>query len=590
MKKLILSFLVMTGAVSLSAQDYIQIHIDSPSQDYTIDATLGADHMEFPTPVSGQLAMANDGVSGPADNDEWNEVGSYCCDSIINGAEIAGKVALISRGSCSFFEKIQYAWEQGAVAVIIWNRAPLGITVDTHVDGLITMTLAGISADVDIPGYFITHEDGLELARLMQEGTVDVTFDTPAMYDAVGPYAYATPVDQIRPLDDIRVATFTREQDTLFNVEFKVTITDPESTVTELITVVPELLPGKNLAGDVQEPQVDFDTYTPPAVTGMYSMVFTATTEDGTHQLDNTVIERNFEITDYTFALEDGSSTDPDGIQMNYEVYSNLGDGLFNVGAFYRTAAAGSATHASFAIGNPQEIFDNEEFEFNIFLFDADEDGDGIIDPEFYTANELAEATYEMTGDENPNELIIVNFDVPAALEADKIYCVYVDAGDQLGFTDNQPAFTTSGDIPYPLENTYVLWGTPDGPLEETDGFEYWNDDGAGFAKAGRHPVVRLYLDGFVGLEENDFLTESQFSVGPNPARDEITLFFDLPSASNAEYILYNIEGKKIDHQQIGTHFRSIENIDLSGLDAGNYFISINTESGVATRKFVIMK
>lgn len=590
MKKFAFLSLAMMCFLTFTAQDYIQIHVDSPMQDYIIDATLGADHMEFPTPVSGELAIANDGVSGPADNDDWNVVGSYCCDSIINGDEIAGKVAFISRGSCSFFEKIQFAWVHGAVAVIIWNRAPLGITVGTHVDGLITMTLAGISADCDIPGYFISHEDGVELMRLMQEGTVNVTFDTPAMYDAVGPYAYATPVDQIRPLEDIQVATFTREQDTLANVEFTVTITDPMGVETELVTVVPELLPGKDGAGNVLEPQVEFDTYTPPALTGMYSMVFTAATGDGNHPLDNTVIERNFEITDYTFALEDGTTSDPDGIQMNYEVYSNLGDGLFNVGAFYRTAAEGSATHASFAIGNPQEIFDNEDFEFNIFLFDADEDGDGIIDAGFQTGTELAEGSYEMTGDESPNGLIVVPFDNPATLEANKTYCLYIDAGDQLGFTDNQPAFTMSGDIPYPLENTFVLWGTPDGPLEEPDGFEYWNDDGAGFAKAGRHPVARLHLDGFVGLEENDFLSESQFSIGPNPATDEISLIFDLPSASQTEYILYNIEGKKLRHEQVGVQFRTTEIIDLTGLDSGNYFLSVNTDSGVATRKFVIVK
>ena len=590
MKKLLTLSLILIATGTLSAQDYIKIHVDSPFQDYTIDATLGADHAEFPNPISGELAMANDGVTATTDNDTWNVLGSYCCDSIVNGPDIAGKVALISRGACTFWSKVQNAWEQGAVAVIIWNRAPLGVTVGTHTDGLITMTLDGIPEEVNIPGYFISHEDGYELKRLMDQGPVNITFDTPAMYDAVGPYAYATPVSQIRPLEDIQISTFTRELDTLANVEFRVTITDPLGTVTELTTVVPELFPGKDNAGNVLEPQVEFDTYTPPALTGMYTMVFTATTESGEHPLDETVITRNFEITDYSFALEDGSVTDTDGYTWNPSAFADHANGLFNVGAFYRTAAATSATHASFAIGNPQEIFDNGEYEFTLRLFDADANGDGIIDEGFYTGSELAEATYSMTGNEQPNELIIVSFDTPAALEANKTYCIYVDAGSEFDFTDNQAAFSTSGDIPYPLESTFLVFGSMAGPIEETDGFEWWNDDGEGFAKAGRHPIVRLYIDGFTGLEEHDFLTEAQFNIGPNPASDQVTLYFDLPSSSVVEYILYDLNGKKLRHEQIGAQYKTNELIDIQDLESGNYFLSVRTDSGLATRKFIVIK
>lgn len=579
-------------SLNFYGQDYIQVHITSPSQDYIIDATLGADYptATFPDPVSGEMAIANDGVSGPADNDTWNIVGSYCCDSIINGADIAGKVALISRGSCSFWEKITYAWDHGATAVIIWNRAPLGVQVGTHVDGLITMTLAGIAEEVDIPGYFISHEDGLELHQLMQDGPVNVTFDTPSMYDATGPYAYATPVDQIIPLDDIRVATFTRHQDTLFNVEFNVTITDPMGTETILTTMVPELLPGKDATGTVIEPHVDFDSYTPPALTGSYSMVFTATTQSGTHALDNTVIEREFIITENTFALEDGSYTDPNGVQMNYEVYSNDADGLFNMGAFYRMGSDGSASHASFAIGNPAEIFDNGEFEFEVFLYDADMDDNGEIDPGFYNENPIADAAYEMTGDETANQPIVVTFDAPADVSAGGIYCVVVNAGDQLSFTDNQPAFTTSGDIPYPLQNTFVLFGSSAGPLEELDGLEYWNDDAtAGFAKGGRHPIIQLHMDGFVGIEEYENLSHEQFHVGPVPATERIRLFLDLES-NYLDYMITDCFGKRLDMVESSPVNGSEMSLDVSHLAAGTYFLSIRTEEGIATRAFIVQK
>lgn len=589
MKKSLLIALTCFAFIPLSAQDYIQIHVDSPSLSFIMDATLGGDHIEFPTPHSGELAFANDGVSGPADNDTWNVVGSYCCDSIINGDDIAGKVALVSRGSCSFWEKTTFAWAEGAVACLIWNRAPMGILVNTHVDGLINMTLAGIDVDlIDIPTYFVTHEDGLVLSRLMEDGPVSITFDTPSMYDAVGPYAYATPVDQIRPLEHISVATFTRDLDTLLNVTFNCVITDPDGTVTTLTTDVPELFPGKDAAGAVVEPIVNFDPYTPPAVTGLYSMVFTAETTEGSHALDNTVITREFEITDHTFAIENADVTDLGGITMSDAIHSDIGDGLFNMGAFYYTTALGTATHVSFAIANPSAITEDGDYAFTAKIYDADPLGTGQVDPLFFNEDELGEGTYVVTSATGANEIVVAAFDSPVQLEADKIYAVVLDAGSGFEFSEVQAAFTNGGDIPFPLENTFAFMGTDNDPLAELDGLEYWNDDATlGYARAGSHPVIRLHLDGFVGLDELVALDDNSLSLGPNPTTDLLFLNFDLEQQSDVTFTVTDVQGKQINSGKYDNVFQNTMSLDVKNYAPGTYLVRIQTNGGEATRKFV---
>ena len=63
--------------------------------------------------LSAQVVLANDGVGTTSD----------ACEPLVNGAQIAGKIALIDRGTCTFTAKAVAAQAAGAVAVIIGNNA-----------------------------------------------------------------------------------------------------------------------------------------------------------------------------------------------------------------------------------------------------------------------------------------------------------------------------------------------------------------------------------------------------------------------------------------------------------------------------------
>ena len=81
------------------------------------------------------------------------------CLALNNSDEIKGNIAIINRGICFFFDKIQRAKEAGAIAVIVVNNEggppiPMG-------------TSGGI---VDIPAVMITRRDGLKLIEQSRNG------------------------------------------------------------------------------------------------------------------------------------------------------------------------------------------------------------------------------------------------------------------------------------------------------------------------------------------------------------------------------------------------------------------------------------
>ncbi len=77
--------------------------------------TYGASSAEFgaaltTTGITGPLALVNDGVG----------VGADACEAI--PTSLAGKVALVERGTCSFIVKVKNAQTAGATAVIVMNN------------------------------------------------------------------------------------------------------------------------------------------------------------------------------------------------------------------------------------------------------------------------------------------------------------------------------------------------------------------------------------------------------------------------------------------------------------------------------------
>lgn len=106
-------------------------------------------------------ALPEEGVTGElvlvADNNGEETDG---CSTIVNASEVAGKIAVLRRGGCTFVEKVQNAQNAGAVAVVVVNNTS-GNPIE----------MGGSSFSIDIPSLMIRQNDGQEIIAALQNGT-----------------------------------------------------------------------------------------------------------------------------------------------------------------------------------------------------------------------------------------------------------------------------------------------------------------------------------------------------------------------------------------------------------------------------------
>ncbi len=131
----------VTGNAHLFLGPAGSVHIDSPAS-IAGDKPFGTADFGPPLanpPITAEVVEAIDAT--PPTND--------ACQPITNAAQLAGKIALIDRGTCTFLSKAQAAQAAGAVAVIIVNNAagpPPG--------------MSGSDPSMAIPTVSVTQDDG----------------------------------------------------------------------------------------------------------------------------------------------------------------------------------------------------------------------------------------------------------------------------------------------------------------------------------------------------------------------------------------------------------------------------------------------
>jgi minor extracellular serine protease Vpr len=106
-------------------------------------------------PTSGSAEMARTGTPSSVND---------ACDALPAGS-LTGKVALIRRGTCSFYQKAINAYNAGAVGVVLYNNAA----------GRVSPTVAGTPA-VTIPVVAITAAEGVLIDGRLASGAVTMTW------------------------------------------------------------------------------------------------------------------------------------------------------------------------------------------------------------------------------------------------------------------------------------------------------------------------------------------------------------------------------------------------------------------------------
>ena len=140
--------------------------------------------------LAGELVITNVGA-GPGGGPNG------ACGSILNAAQVAGKIAFVRRGICTFAEKIYNAQLAGAIAVVIANNVPPDISTPGLFAAGGTSSFNGVP--LAIPAVMVSQQDGDTL--LAASPGVQLSF-TPVANQFIGtfgnklrlyaPSAYAT--------------------------------------------------------------------------------------------------------------------------------------------------------------------------------------------------------------------------------------------------------------------------------------------------------------------------------------------------------------------------------------------------------------
>jgi len=123
-------------------------------------AAFGTPITLLPALISSNVVAAVDAsnAAGPATTDG--------CTSFTNAADVAGKIALIERGTCGFVVKAKNAQLAGAVAAIIYNN---GANAAAGPPGM-----AGVDPTVTIPSVSLSRTDGLALVASLPAVTASI--------------------------------------------------------------------------------------------------------------------------------------------------------------------------------------------------------------------------------------------------------------------------------------------------------------------------------------------------------------------------------------------------------------------------------
>ncbi len=169
-----------------------------------------------------------------------------------------------------------------------------------------------------------------------------------------------------------------------------------------------------------------------------------------------------------------------------------------------------------------------------------------------------------------------------------------IPAGSQYGFkTVGNPQLwrNSVGDdlnYPYNFENLCSITGTNITGANELNYYYYFYDwevqTESTLCIGERIPVYAT----LVGIEEIEAL--SDFSVYPNPVKDELTLSFELSQASELSFDLLDGAGRIVLSKDFGTYVsgKHIERVNLSSLAPGVYVLNLSVDGQFAVNRIVV--
>jgi hypothetical protein len=304
-----------------------------------------------------------------------------------------------------------------------------------------------------------------------------------------------------------------------------------------------------------------------PEVEGSFNIVY-AVTQDSTDNIpNNNIIEQGYIITENLFSKDDNAII---------TALSGLGESaeFWEGGCYYYVPNDGYlATEAIISVASNNGGQDHLGEAVSLLLYEINEDEDTSA---FTTADTeiLGFGTFTYTDEENFLPVTIPLFSLDGGeepgveLTGGKEYLLMVQ------YTPNM--YASASELSYPYGISTVV---KDGETWYLGGFSN-----------GNTLLVRMRIASMNSTAVKTLnLLNDEFNVFPNPAVTSFTTNFSL--SFDPEYAvleLINVDGKVVANQPFLNTRSGQTQFDVNQLPAGNYFVRLTTNEGIATRKIII--
>lgn len=585
MKKLLLTLTVV--AATFVAQSQVICAGISPASiagnyDHTWADPAGGDWStpDFLIPgvfVQDTLVMAEDGTTGT--NPQGNPISQEACNTLINPAQVAGKIAVCYRNTCEFGLKAKNCEDAGAVAVIIINRDDEAIGMGGGAEGL----------NVTIPVVMVSSSTGAILTSTMQGGPV-VMF----LGNKTGAYQNDAGADK----SEMLVPDFAGLNSMIFNgftpgiqvynfgqnvntVSVQCTIDGPGGNVYDQTVSRAGMQTGDTMSIFAGNPEefTAWDLGMGNYTNGNYTLTYTITipglgTADDS-DFDN-VLTSEFTIQDQVISLsrvnasnEPISNSYPSNSTTEYQSCTFFVDpNASNLGVYGVTFVPYTDTSATPLAG--EEIFVN--------FFQWDDAWTDLTDPNYATFTDffqnltpIAFETYYPASDNETEQPQFVQFSQPFALVDNQRYLVCLQSFNP------EVGFGYDSEVNY--NGNQGIYAMPISPVFVDD---TWYTGWSGISAPSL--AIHVVDAASVGIEEASTLEGKAF---PNPAVNKVTIAVNANGA--AALTVTDVAGKVAMTDNI-TLVDGRATVNIDALASGVYVFNVVLENGLSSQFNVVKK
>lgn len=558
MKRTIRSLMMLMAFAPALVVAQISVYVQSPPDI--------AGPLDFTWPEGDWAADLNDPLNAVEDTlvlvDDGSDADTLGCTNLVNGAELAGHIALVYRGTCEFGMKALNAQNAGAIAVIIVNNIsgpPVG------------MGAGAVGLDVTIPVVMVSDMDGATLREWMAQGDVVVRIGT---LTGVFPFNLGTYAPGVLLPRAASTAAELAQDATDFNFSLGgevVNYGSADQSNVRLQAVITQ--DGTEVYNETSDPATvavgdtvffALPEFSQAGYSGHYELTYTILSDNEDSFELNDTYTSTFHVGDvFTYAEVDPATGTP--VADTWIAPATNPTGFRSCIYFQHPNASRVA-----ATGLHVSLWANADSVFagNFISVQANMWTGVVADYVSLPLDDFSDLFEEQYGDhilsdDERGETIYVPFLEPLELIDDQPYLFCL--------ISNDPRTYHGYDAELEYDQNMIQYNLPVSNIYSSQWFN-------GFTGFNTHPSIGVHLIDAttIGINENERIELTPF---PNPTVDRITVPMK-GHTGRALLEIFDMSGAKVAERNVNVNAQEQIVVDVQGVSNGTYMFNMNFENG----------